>query len=206
MTTKNLNSFDTHAHITINHKKLSYHSLPRFAKSKGIDISKLPFSLKILLENLLRHEDGFAVKKKDIEALANWNPKAEPNDEIQFMPARVLLQDFTGVPAIADLAAMRGALKKLGGTPTRINPLPPADLVIDHSVQVDHYGTSDAFKVNADLEFERNSERYQFLKWGQTAFRNFRVVPPDTGIVHQVNLEYLAPVAMTANNDGQDWI
>lgn len=206
MTTKNLNSFNTRASMTINNKKWNYHSLAGFAKAGGSDVSKLPFSLKILLENLLRHEDGFAVKKKDIEALAKWNPKAEPNDEIQFMPARVLLQDFTGVPAVADLAAMRGALKKLGGNPNRINPLQPADLVIDHSVQVDEFGSDKAFHANAQLEFERNSERYQFLKWGQTAFRNFRVVPPDTGIVHQVNLEYLAPVAMTLHKDDEDWI
>jgi aconitate hydratase len=206
MASKNINSFKTRANLTINSKKWNYHSLPGFAKSSGTDISKLPFSLKILLENLLRHEDGFAVKKKDIEALAHWDPKAEPNAEIQFMPARVLLQDFTGVPAVADLAAMRGALKKLGGNPNLINPLQPADLVIDHSVQVDEFGKKEAFEINAELEFERNSERYQFLKWGQTAFRNFRVVPPDTGIVHQVNLEYLAPVAMTLQKDGEDWI
>jgi len=206
MASKNLNSFKTRASMTINHKKWNYHSLPALTRAGGGDISKLPFSLKILLENLLRHEDGFTVKKKDIEALTQWNPKAEPNDEIQFMPARVLLQDFTGVPAVADLAAMRGALKKLGGNPNLINPLQPADLVIDHSVQVDEFGNKNAFKINADLEFDRNAERYQFLKWGQTAFRNFRVVPPDTGIVHQVNLEYLAPVAMTLEKDGEDWI
>jgi aconitate hydratase len=203
---KNINSFKTQATLNIQNKKWNYHSLSAFAKNSGTDLSKLPFSLKILLENLLRHEDGFAVKKKDIEALAKWDPKSEPNDEIQFMPARVLLQDFTGVPAVADLAAMRGALKKLGGNPNQINPLQPADLVIDHSVQVDESGNKTAFQVNAQLEFERNSERYQFLKWGQTAFRNFRVVPPDTGIVHQVNLEYLATVAMTREINGQDWI
>ncbi|MFZ9595228.1 MAG: aconitate hydratase AcnA [Bdellovibrionia bacterium] len=201
-----LNTFATQRSLNFQGRKLQFHSLPAFAASSGKDISKLPFSLRILLENLLRHEDGFAVKKKDIEALANWNPKATPNDEIQFMPARVLLQDFTGVPAVADLAAMRGALKKLGGNPNRINPLQPADLVIDHSVQVDHFGTPQAFEQNAHLEFERNSERYQFLKWGQTAFRNFKVVPPDTGIVHQVNLEFLAPVAMTGETEAQEWI
>jgi len=203
---KNLNSFGTHAKLTVNGKTFHYHSLKAFGQAHGSDLSKLPFSLKILLENLLRHEDGIAVKKKDMEALAKWDAKATPNDEIQFMPARVLLQDFTGVPAIADLAAMRGAIQRLGGNANVINPLQPADLVIDHSVQVDEFGTPNAFQVNADLEFERNSERYQFLKWGQKAFKNFRVVPPDTGIVHQVNLEYLASVAMTALSGKDQWV
>ncbi len=157
-------------------------------------VSRLPFSLKILLENLLRCQDGLTVCPEDVEALANWDPKAQPSKEIAFMPARVLLQDFTGVPAVVDLAAMRDAMKKMGGDPTKINPLLPAELVIDHSVQVDDFGSSLAFKTNADLEFERNRERYAFLRWGQKAFRNFKVVPPDTGIVHQVNLEYLARV------------
>jgi aconitate hydratase len=206
MAAKNLNSFGTRSTLTVQGKQYQYHSLPAFAKNSKKDLSRLPFSLRILLENLLRQEDGIVVKKKDIEALAQWDPKAIPNDEIQFMPARVLLQDFTGVPAVADLAAMRGALKRLGGDPNFINPLQPADLVIDHSVQVDHYGTPDAFKENAEIEFERNSERYQFLKWGQTAFRNFRVVPPDTGIVHQVNLEYLAQVAMISSQANDTWI
>ncbi len=160
---------------------------------------KLPFSLKILLENLLRHEDGVIVTRDAITSLANWDPKSEPNYEIQFMPARVLLQDFTGVPAIADLAAMRAALARLGKKASLINPLVPADLVIDHSVQVDEAGKPDAARRNADLEFQRNKERYEFLKWGQNAFTNFRVVPPDTGIVHQVNLEYLASVVTTRN-------
>lgn len=157
----------------------------------------LPFSLKILLENLLRHEDGRTVRAADIEALARWNPTAEPDREIAFAPSRVLLQDFTGVPAIVDLAAMRDAMKRLGGDPSKINPLQPVELVIDHSVQVDEFGSNLAFKTNADLEFARNRERYVFLKWGQEAFRNFKVVPPDTGIVHQVNLEYLARVVFT---------
>jgi aconitate hydratase len=161
----------------------------KFAAAAG-----LPYSLKILLENLLRTEDGQAVRAADIEALAKWDPKAEPNTEIAFTPARVLLQDFTGVPAVVDLAAMRDAMQKMGGDPKQINPLQPAELVIDHSVQVDEFGTADAFKKNAELEFERNRERYAFLRWGQKAFRNFKVVPPDTGIVHQVNLEYLARV------------
>lgn len=195
------NSFETLTTLTVDGKTYCYHSLKKLAaRQKHV----LPFSLKILLENLLRHEDGIAVRKKDIEALLNWDPKAEPNAEIQFMPARVLLQDFTGVPAVADLAAMRGAIQKLGGKPEQINPLQPADLVIDHSVQVDHFGTEDAFRLNSEIEFERNSERYQFLKWGQTAFKDFRVVPPDTGIVHQVNLEYLAHVAITRKTSPQN--
>ena len=164
------------------------------------EASGLPFSLKILLENLLRNEDGRTVRKTDIEALARWNPTAEPDSEIAFAPSRVLLQDFTGVPAIVDLAAMRDAMKRLGGDPSKINPLQPVELVIDHSVQVDEFGSNLAFKTNADLEFARNRERYVFLKWGQEAFRNFKVVPPDTGIVHQVNLEYLARVVFTDEN------
>ncbi len=157
-------------------------------------VAHLPFSLKILLENLLRCQDGLTVRPDDIEALANWDAKAPPNKEIAFMPARVLLQDFTGVPAVVDLAAMRDAMKKMGGDPKRINPLLPAELVIDHSVQVDEFGTSLAFRTNAEMEFQRNRERYAFLRWGQKAFSNFKVVPPDTGICHQVNLEYLARV------------
>src|SRR5262245_19926107 len=155
---------------------------------------RLPFSLKILLENLLRMEDGSGVRKDDIAALGQWQATAAPSKEIAFTPSRVLLQDFTGVPAIVDLAAMRDAMKRLGGDPRKINPLQPVELVIDHSVQVDSFGTSLSFKENAETEFARNKERYVFLRWGQSAFRNFRVVPPDTGIVHQVNLEYLARV------------
>ncbi len=162
---------------------------------------RLPFSLRVLLENLLRHEDGDAVKPDDIHALASWRPKTAAR-EIAFMPARVLLQDFTGVPAVADLAAMRDAIRRMGGDPARINPLQPADLVIDHSVQVDSFGTPAAFRTNADLEFTRNRERYLFLKWGQQALANFRVVPPDTGIVHQVNLEYLASCVFCAPGEG----
>ncbi|HJT79373.1 MAG TPA: aconitase family protein, partial [Gemmataceae bacterium] len=156
--------------------------------------ARLPFSLKILLENLLRTEDGVTVRAEDIDALARWDPKARPSREIAFTPARVLLQDFTGVPAVVDLAAMRDAMLRMGGDPRRINPLLPAELVIDHSVQVDEYGSPLAFRANADIELARNRERYAFLRWGQKAFRNFSVVPPDTGIVHQVNLEYLARV------------
>ncbi|MGE5624280.1 MAG: aconitate hydratase AcnA [Bacillota bacterium] len=157
-------------------------------------VSRLPYSLKILLENMLRLEDGVSVTKADIEALASCDPRKLPQKEIAFTPARVILQDFTGVPAVVDLAAMRDAMKKLGGDPKKINPLCPAELVIDHSVMVDYFGTKDAFALNAKLEFERNKERYAFLRWGQNAFRNFKVVPPDTGIVHQVNLEFLARV------------
>jgi aconitate hydratase len=159
--------------------------------------ARLPFSLKVLLENLLRNEDGSSVRPEDIQALADWQPKAEPAQEIAFMPARVLMQDFTGVPAVVDLAAMRDAMLRMGGDPKKINPLLPAELVIDHSVQVDDFGGPLAFKTNADHEFARNRERYAFLRWGQKAFRNFKVVPPDTGIVHQVNLEYLARVVFT---------
>ena len=170
------------------------HQIARLAalSDRGHDVASLPFALKVLLENLLRHEDGASVSSEDIEALASWDPKAKPSQEIAFRPARVLMQDFTGVPAVVDLAAMRDAMKALGGDPARINPLQPAELVIDHSVQVDKYASPDAQEENARLEFERNGERYSFLKWGQSAFENFKVVPPETGIVHQVNLEYLA--------------
>ncbi|MCC7380672.1 MAG: aconitate hydratase AcnA [Deltaproteobacteria bacterium] len=166
-------------------------------EKRGFNLARLPYSLKILLENLLRREDGSVVSAKEIEALARWDAKAQPADEIQFMPARVILQDFTGVPAIVDLAAMRDAIVKLGGNAKRINPLQPVELVIDHSVQIDYFGTPDAFQKNVDLEFDRNLERYQFLRWGQTAFDDFKVVPPGTGIVHQVNLEYLGRVVST---------
>jgi aconitate hydratase len=162
----------------------------------GKRVERLPFSMRILLENLLRHEDGVSVRSRDIEALLDWDPRAEPEVEIAFTPARVLLQDFTGVPAVVDLAAMRDAMARLGGEPRRINPRQPVELVIDHSVQVDAWASSEAKHTNARLEFQRNRERYLFLRWGQQAFENFRVVPPDTGIVHQVNLEYLARVVM----------
>ena len=165
-------------------------------------VGQLPYSLKILLENLLRHEDGRDVTREDILALANWDPKAAPSTEISFTPSRVILQDFTGVPAVVDLAAMRDAVVKLGGSADKINPLSPAELVIDHSVQVDNYGTANALDLNNKIEFQRNEERYSFLRWGQTAFENFRVVPPNTGIVHQVNLEYLSRVVFDAEKDG----
>jgi aconitate hydratase len=171
-------------------------------ESKGIRLGRLPYSLRILLENLLRHEDGKSVTAADIAFLGNWDPKADPSREIAYMPARVLMQDFTGVPAIVDLAAMRDAMKQLGGDPEKINPLQPAELVIDHSVQVDEFGTANAYSINAALEFQRNRERYAFLKWGQTAFRNFSAVPPGMGICHQVNLEYLARVVFTTDVDG----
>src|SRR6202035_766851 len=164
------------------------------ALQQGFDVARLPFSLKVLLENLLRTEGNGSVTAADIEGLASWDARAQPSREISFTPARVLMQDFTGVPAIVDLAAMRDAMAAMGGDPARINPLAPAELVIDHSVQVDAFGTRDAFRVNAEREFERNQERYAFLRWGQGAFDDFAVVPPDTGIVHQVNLEYLARV------------
>jgi aconitate hydratase len=169
----------------------------------GVDLSRLPFSLRILLENLLRHEDGRTVTAEDIQFLACWDPNAEPSREIAYMPARVLMQDFTGVPAVVDLAAMRDAMKALGGDPEKINPLQPAELVIDHSVQVDEFGTQRAYDLNAALEFQRNRERYAFLKWGQTAFNNFSAVPPGMGICHQVNLEYLARVVFTTTPDAQ---
>src|SRR6202047_246586 len=154
------------------------------AALKSLNVERLPFSLKVLLENLLRFEDGVNVTKSDIEALHKWDPKALPSYEIAFTPARVIMQDFTGVPCIVDLAAMREAIVKLGGNPERVNPLAPAELVIDHSVQVDEYGSAQALAANNRIEFARNLERYGFLRWGQTAFRNFRVVPPNTGIVH----------------------
>ena len=165
-------------------------------------VNRLPYALKILLENLIRHEDGRDVTREDILALANWDPKAAPATEISFTPARVILQDFTGVPAVVDLAAMRDAVVSLGGSADSINPLSPAELVIDHSVQVDHYGTADALDLNTKIEFQRNKERYSFLRWGQNAFKNFRVVPPNTGIVHQVNLEYLARVVFDTKTNG----
>jgi len=196
----NLNSFDAKGPLRVGAKTVEIFRLAALEKAGVARLSRIPFSIKILLENLLRFEDGTTVKRSDIEYVAAWNPSA-PEKEINFRPARVLLQDFTGVPCVVDLAAMRGALKKLSVDARRANPLIPADLVIDHSVQVDQFGTSGAFAANALLEFQRNQERYAFLKWGQSAFQNFRVVPPDTGIVHQVNLEYLAPVVF--QKDGQ---
>ena len=186
-------SFGTQSTMTVGDRSFTIFKLAELEKQFP-QAKTLPFSLKILLENLLRRENGLSVSKKDIESLAKWDAKAEPDTEIGFTPARVLLQDFTGVPCVVDLAAMRDAMKRLGGDPAKINPLVPCELVIDHSVQVDSAGTSHAFADNTKLEYERNQERYIFLRWGQNAFRNFKVVPPETGIVHQVNLEYLARV------------
>ncbi|CCP16406.1 aconitate hydratase AcnA [Stenotrophomonas maltophilia] len=195
-------SFSTRSQLNVGGKTYDYFSLPTLGQR--FDISHLPYSMKILLENLLRHEDGGVTVGKDhIEAVARWNPAAEPDTEIAFMPARVVLQDFTGVPCVVDLAAMRDAVVKLGGSPEQINPQIPSELVIDHSVQVDVFGKPDALDLNGKIEFQRNQERYGFLRWGQKAFDNFKVVPPNTGIVHQVNLENLARVVMTADKDGK---
>ena len=192
------NSFNARTQLKVGAKKYEIWSLKALPRAK---VARLPFSLKILLENLLRFEDGINVTRKDIEALLDWQPKSAPSHEISFTPARVVMQDFTGVPCIVDLAAMREAIRKLGGNPDKVNPLAPAELVIDHSVQVDYYGTADSLEKNTAIEFARNGERYAFLRWGQNAFRNFKVVPPSTGIVHQVNLEYLGRVVF-ANSDG----
>ncbi len=198
-------SFQTKTTLTSSGRTYQIASLPALAKRLP-RVAKLPFSLRVLLENLLRTEDGVAVTKTDIEALAAWDPKATPTKEIQFTPARTLLQDFTGVPCVVDLAAMRDAMKKRGGDARKINPLSPVELVIDHSVQVDYFGRPDAVEKNAEIEFERNQERYAFLRWGSTAFQNFKAVPPDTGIVHQVNLEFLARVVMTSSDaKGAEW-
>ncbi|MGI4830033.1 MAG: aconitate hydratase [Janthinobacterium lividum] len=202
---KHPNTFGSAGKLKSDKQTMQYFQLGALEKKiDGLQLSRLPFSLRILLENLLRREDGITVTSDDILFLARWEPKAEPSREIAYMPARVLMQDFTGVPAIVDLAAMRDAMKALGGGPEqieRINPLVPAELVIDHSVQVDEYGTVNAYDLNAALEFSRNRERYAFLKWGQTAFRNFSAVPPGMGICHQVNLEYLARVVFTTTAD-----
>ncbi|WP_115584439.1 aconitate hydratase AcnA [Xanthomonas dyei] len=194
-------SFSTRASFEVHGKRYDYYSLPKLGER--FDIAHLPYSMKILLENLLRHEDGGVTVGKDhIEAVAKWDPQAEPEIEIAFMPARVVLQDFTGVPCVVDLAAMRDAVVKLGGDADQINPQIPSELVIDHSVQVDVFGKPDALDLNGKIEFQRNQERYGFLRWGQKAFENFKVVPPNTGIVHQVNLENLARVVMSADKDG----
>ena len=199
-------SFKSLSTLTSGSTQYQYFRLKALEKTCG-NLSRLPFSLRILLENLLRHEDGRSVTADDIKFLATWDPKVEPSREIAYMPARVLMQDFTGVPAIVDLAAMRDAMKMLGGDPEKINPLQPAELVIDHSVQVDEFGTLRAYDMNAALEFQRNRERYAFLKWGQSAFNNFSAVPPGMGICHQVNLEFLARVVFTTapDADGKVW-
>src|SRR5216117_321735 len=196
-----MDSFHSRSTLNVGGKEYEIFRLNTLDK-QGISTKHLPFSLRILLENLLRTEDGRNVKADDIRALASWNGKTKSEKEIAFTPSRVLMQDFTGVPAVVDLAAMRDAMKMLGGDPALINPLQPAELVIDHSVQVDEFGTPKAFAVNAEMEFLRNKERYAFLRWSQTAFRNTAIVPPDTGIVHQVNLEYLARVVFVKEADG----
>ncbi|HEX5236172.1 MAG TPA: aconitate hydratase AcnA [Silvibacterium sp.] len=199
---KSLDTFGSRSQLKSGERSYEIYRLSALEK-KGVKLSRLPYSLRILVENLLRQEDGKSVSAQDIEFLTKWDPKAEPSREIAYMPARVLMQDFTGVPAIVDLAAMRDAMKVLGGDPEKINPLQPAELVIDHSVQVDEYGTNNSYSLNAMLEFQRNRERYAFLKWGQSAFRNFSAVPPGMGICHQVNLEYLARVVFTLDVDGK---
>ncbi|MEJ7893333.1 MAG: aconitate hydratase [Solirubrobacteraceae bacterium] len=191
------NSYDARAELDVGGKTYTYYALD--ALQSKYDVARLPFSLKVLLENVLRNEDGEAVRKEDIERIATWDHRAEPSEEIAFTPARVVLQDFTGVPAVVDLAALRDALADMDGDPSKVEPLVPAELVIDHSVQVDSFGQRDSFAFNAALEHERNAERYQLLKWGQEAFGEFKVVPPDTGIVHQVNLEYLSRVVFDAD-------
>ncbi len=198
-----LDTFNTRRALTVGGDTVHYYSLPALEAAGHAGIARLPFSLRILLENLLRREDGRWVRSADIEALAAWDVTAGAQREIAFMPARVLLQDFTGVPAVVDLAAMRDGIVKLGGDPARVNPLQPVELVIDHSVQVDHFAIDNAFDLNVALEYDRNRERYEFLRWGQNAFNNFRVVPPGTGIVHQVNIEYLARVVCRETANGE---
>ena len=191
--------------LKVGDSSYSYYSLKE-AESKGLaNIPKLPRSLKVLLENLLRHENGTSVKWEDAVAINDWANAQRSSHEIAYNPARVVLQDFTGVPAVVDLAAMRDAMVTLGGDPEKINPQVPVDLVIDHSVQVEHFGSKDAFEKNVEIEYERNAERYNFLKWGQKAFKNFRAVPPGTGIIHQVNLEYLADVVWTNEINGENF-
>src|SRR4051794_39158027 len=201
MTSKN--SFGSRATLNVDGKQYTLYRLSALDQLSGGNAAQLPFSLKILLENLLRNEDDAFVKKSDVEVMAKWNVASKEEKEIAFRTSRVLLQDFTGVPAVVDLAAMRDAIKSLGGDPQRINPLQPVDLVIDHSVQVDEYGSQAAFMINTELEFERNQERYVFLRWGQDALKNFRAVPPGTGICHQVNLEYLGKTVFVNEETGE---
>jgi len=191
------NSFDAKTTLQLSNAKYEIFDITKLQGSQT-----LPFSLKILLENLLRTEDGANITAAQITALAQWNPDSNPDTEIQFTPARVIMQDFTGVPCVVDLATMREAITQLGGDAKKVNPLAPAELVIDHSVIADTYGTKDSFAQNVDIEYQRNTERYRFLRWGQSAFDEFKVVPPGTGIVHQVNIEYLARVVMVRSVDG----
>jgi len=197
------NSFDARQSLDVGGKAFTYFSLPKAAENGLGDISRLPFSLKVLLENMLRYEDGGTVTADDVKAFGDWLKEKKSTREIAYRPARVLMQDFTGVPAVVDLAAMRDAIAGLGGDPKLINPLVPVDLVIDHSVMIDHFGTDDAFRLNVEREFERNQERYEFLRWGASAFDNFRVVPPGTGICHQVNVEYLAQTVWSTDENGE---
>ena len=196
MTSRDLHAA-ARATLTTTGGPVTYYRLPVLEQAGMVELEKLPVTIRILLENMLRKVDGYLVTDDDVANVAAWNPITLPSKEVPFMPGRVLLQDFTGVPVVVDFAAMRSAMVRLGGDPKLINPIVPADLVIDHSVQVDFFGTRDALRKNGALEFERNQERYALLRWAQKAFRNLRVVPPDTGIVHQVNLEYLASVIMT---------
>ncbi len=196
-------SLKTRRVLDVEGRKYTYYSLPAAAGAGLGDITRLPGSLKVLLENLLRHEDGRTVTVDDCKAVAAWLKTRSSDREIAYRPARVLLQDFTGVPTVVDFAAMRDAMQAMGGDPRRINPLAPADLVIDHSVQIDFAGSNDALAKNVALEMARNGERYSFLRWGQAAFDNFRVVPPGTGICHQVNLEYLAQTVWTTEDGGE---
>src|SRR5262245_30567589 len=202
MAQKSLDSFGTRTSLKLDNQSYDIFRLDGLTKAGFKNFARLPVSLKILLENLLRLEDNHHVTKADIDTLANRDPKVKQEKEIAFMPARVLTQDLTGVPTVVDLAAMREAMKRLGGDPKKINPLAPCDLVIDHSVQVDRFGSSESFHLNSQIEYERNVERYAFLRWGQKAFRNFRVVPPDTGICHRANLEYLGQVVFRARANG----
>ena len=204
MKTIGQDSLKTRRTLTVDGKNYDYFSIPEAAKTLG-DVSRLPVSLKVLLENVLRFEDGKSYHVADAQAVADWLKEASSTKEVPFKPARILMQDFTGVPAVVDLAAMRDGILRLGGSPTKVNPLVPVDLVIDHSVMVDHFGTPQSLQENVDIEFERNGERYTFLRWGQTAFDSFRVVPPGTGICHQVNLEYLAQAVWTADLDGKTY-
>lgn len=204
MSEKRLDSFKTRRTLKVGNKSYDYFSLKEAAKAGVGDVDRLPFSLKVLMENLLRNEDGFSVYAEDIKAMGEWTKNKKSTREINYYPARVLMQDFTGVPAVVDLAAMRDAMKAVGGNPQKINPQVPVDLVIDHSLIVDHYGDKTAFEKNKELEYERNGERYKFLKWGQKSFKNFRVVPPGTGICHQVNLEYIAQTVWTKTEDGKE--
>ena len=194
-------TFGTRTTIEVAGERAQIYRIDKLEEDGVAAVSRLPYSIKVLLEAALRQCDGFEISREDVERVARWSPETAGKEEIPFKPARVVMQDFTGVPAVVDLAAMRDAMAELGGDPTKVNPQIPVDLVIDHSVQVDYYGLRKALELNAEREFTRNGERYEFLRWGQEAFDNFRVVPPSTGIVHQVNLEYLAPVVQSQQSE-----